>query len=291
MIKRRKLEFSQAVFVFILTLAMMATFLPLYYIAINSISNGKYVLSGQVTLWPKGINIEPYRVILGDKLFLRSYANTIVYTLTGTIINLVLTTLCAYPLSIGKLFGHKFFTLMIVFTMLFNGGIIPRYLMMHQFNMIDTIWAIVLPGAINTWNMIILRTYFSGIDSGVRESALIDGANDFVILLRIIVPLCVPVYAALTIFYMVGHWNSYFGALIYLNDRTKYPLQLILRNMTVEGNLTDFNQSMGSENDFFVMEQNLKYAAIMVATLPIVMIYPFVQKYFVKGIMVGSIKG
>jgi putative aldouronate transport system permease protein len=267
------------------------TLYPLYYVAINSISNSLMVNRREVNFIPKGVNLESYRIVLSDPMILRAYANTILYTSVGTTINLILTAMCAYPLSIRGFFGRKQFTFYVVFTMLFSGGLIPRYLVVRSLGMLDTIWSLVLPTAVSAWYMFIMRTYFAGIPDSLRESAFMDGANDIVVMVKIIIPLSMPVLAALTIFYSVGHWNSFFASLIYINSSKKYPLQIILRNIVISHQLSAFDSDIGEGSDFLVGEQTIKYAVIMVSTLPILFVYPFMQRHFAKGIQIGAVKG
>jgi putative aldouronate transport system permease protein len=274
-----------------LALAILATLYPLWYIAVNSLSGSSFVIAGSVYLLPRGLNVESYRAVLRNSAVLRSCVNTLLYTAVGTVLNLVLTAMCAYPLSIHGFLGRRPFTLLIVFTMLFSGGLIPRYLVVQSLGLIDTLWAVVLPTAVSTWYMFIMRTYFTTIPQSLRESAFIDGASDVRVMLSLVLPLSTPVIAALTVFYSVGHWNSFFPALIYLNSKQKYPLQLILRNYTIGGELQQFNSSIGDGSDFVVGEQTIKYAVIMVSTLPIILVYPFMQRHFVKGITIGAVKG
>ena len=282
--------FQASVYI-IVGLVMIACLYPFYYIAIVSVSNGMDVMKGLVKLFPVGLNFESYKIVLKDPNIGRSYINTIVYTIVGTAGNILFTTLCAYPLSRKKFYGRNAFTMMIVFTMFFGGGMIPSYLVVQNLHMINTIWALVLPGAISTYNMIIMRTFFTGIPESLNESAYIDGANDIQIFSKIILPLSLPVIATMVLFYSVDHWNSFFGALLYINEKKKLPLQLVIRNMVIAGDLADQNASMGAATNFVTTDTTIKYALIMVSTLPILIIYPFVQKYFVKGVMVGSLKG
>lgn len=282
--------FEWAVYILVI-LIMIACFYPVYYIAIVSISNGKAVMNNLIKLYPIGINFKSYEIVLKDPNIGTAYANTIFYTIFGTFINIIFTTLCAYPLSRKRFFGRKFFTLMIVFTMFFNGGLIPTYLVVQNMHMLNSVWALVLPIAINTYNMIIMRTFFIGIPESLHESAYIDGANDIQIFYKIVLPLSLPVIATMVLFYSVGHWNSFFSALIYINEKKKLPLQVILRNMVVSGDLENETTSMGAATNFVTIDTTIKYSLIMVSTLPILIIYPFTQKYFVKGAMVGSVKG
>ena len=244
------------------------TLYPFWYVAIISLSDGKAVLAGKVVLWPVDFTLESYKLALSDA-----------------------SILCAYPLSRPKFIGKGVVMKMIVFTMFFSGGMIPTYLVVNQLNMIDTIWAMILPGAISTYNMIVIRTFFMSIPESLNESASLDGANDLQILLRIVIPCSLPIIATMLLFYAVGHWNSYMNALLYLNKKALQPLQSILRNMVVDGQLTGSTTDVGGGSSFAVIETTLKYSVIIISTLPILLIYPFVQKYFVKGVMIGSVKG
>ena len=277
--------------VIFMLLFLLVTLYPFWYVVIVSLSDGKAVLSGQVSLWPVDITLDTYRVVLRDSSIITGFKNTVIYTSLGTFINLVCTSLCAYPLSRPDLLGKKQVMGMIVFTMFFSGGMIPAYLVMNQMQLIDTIWAMVLPGAISTYNMIVMRTFFMGIPESLHESACLDGANDWQVLVRIVLPLSMPIMATMLLFYAVGHWNSYMNALLYLNSKSLFPLQSILRNMVVDGQLSEAQTQVGGGSSFTVIETTMKYATIVVSTLPILLIYPFVQKYFVKGVMIGSIKG
>ncbi|WP_235885342.1 carbohydrate ABC transporter permease [Paenibacillus cymbidii] len=269
---------------------VFATFYPLYYIFVVSVSNGSAVMRGDVAFWPHGFNWDTYRLIFKDPSIVRSYGNTILYTTVGTAINLICTALCAYPLSKKDFYGRSVFTLLIVFTMFFSGGLIPSYLLVQKLGMLNSIWALVIPGAISVWNMIIMRTFFQGIPAELYDSAQIDGANELTSLVRITLPLSKPIMATMAMFYAVGHWNSFFPAMIYLDEKVKFPLQIVLRNMVVMGEMSSQSQEI-SGVFASVTATNIKYAVIVIAVLPIVMIYPFVQKYFIKGTMIGSLKG
>ncbi|MDF2659923.1 MAG: lplC5 [Paenibacillus sp.] len=269
---------------------VFATFYPLFYIFIVSVSDGSAVMRGEVKFWPKGFNWDTYSLIFKDPSIVRSYGNTFLYTAVGTLINLVCTALCAYPLSKKDFYGRSAFTLMIVITMFFSGGLIPTYLLVQKLGMLNTMWALVIPGAISVWNMIIMRTFFQGIPAELYDSAHIDGAGELKALVRITLPLSKPIMTTLGMFYAVGHWNSFFPAMIYLDEKAKFPLQIILRNMVLMGEMS--NQSQEISGVFAaVTATNIKYAVIIIAVLPIVMVYPFIQKYFIKGAMVGSLKG
>ena len=278
----------------LLVLVMLVVLYPLYFIVIASFSDPLEVLSGHVVFFPKKVSLEAYKMVFRDAQILTGYRNTIFYTLLGTAVNIVLTVLAAYPLSRRDLAGGKFFTVMLAVTMFFSGGLIPTYLMVsNTLHLLDTIWAMILPGAISVWNVIIVRTYFqTSIPPELSEAAMVDGCSDFMLLAKVILPLSMPVLAVMVLFYGVAHWNSFFNALIYLNDKALYPLQLILRSILVQNTMSeDMLAEVDSLANRQVMAETIKYALIVVASAPIIAVYPFLQKYFVKGIMVGAIKG
>ncbi|MDF2814385.1 MAG: lplC5 [Paenibacillus sp.] len=269
---------------------IFVTFYPLYHIFVVSISDGHSVLRGEVNFWPVGPNLDTYRLLLHDSAILRSYGNTILYTSVGTLVNLCCTILCAYPLSKKEFYGRSFFTLMIVFTMFFSGGLIPSYLLVQKLHMMNTMWALIVPGAISAWNMIVMRTFFQGLPNELFESARMDGANEWLVLWRIVLPLSLPIIATISMFYAVGHWNSFFPALIYLDEKAKYPVQILLRNIVVMGQMSEQSQELSGPYAA-VTSTNIKYAVIMIVVAPIIAVYPFIQKYFIKGVMIGSLKG
>lgn len=274
----------------IMILVVLATLYPFYYLTIVSLSHGNAVLRGDVRLWPVGLTLESYALVFHDPAVPRSLMNSVRYTAVGTLINLVMTSLCAYPLARPRFSGRKVLTWVVSLTMFFSGGLIPLYLVVMQLGIKNSMWALVLPWAINVWNMFILRTGFQQIPEEVYEAATIDGANDLQTMVQVILPLSKPVLATLLMFYAVGHWNEFFNALIFLDDRNLYPIQLVMRNIVILGQFEQTNQ-LGAAADFAVVEQTLRYATIMVSTLPILAVYPFVQKYFVRGVMIGAIKG
>ncbi|TXK84931.1 carbohydrate ABC transporter permease [Paenibacillus sp. N3.4] len=277
----------------IFMLAMIfITLYPLYYMGIISISSGSSVSSGEVFWRPIDINFKAYSVIFNDPAIVRSYGNTFFYTAAGVLINLAMTALCAYPLSRKHMYGRSFFALFVVFTMFFDGGLIPRYMVVHALGMVNTIWAILIPTAINVFNMILMRTFFEDIPEALHESAIMDGAGEFRVFTKIVLPLSLPVMATMFLFYAVAHWNSFFPALIYLNEKNLYPMQIILRNIVISGDMATQSAQLGAaEAGLAVMTENIKYACVFVAILPVLVIYPFVQKYFVQGAMLGSVKG
>jgi putative aldouronate transport system permease protein len=279
------------VFVFALILITLSVIYPLVYVLSASVSNPEYVVTGRMWLFPVDFTWDGYDKVFHNRDILTGYGNTILYTLVGTAINLVMTVLAAYPLSRRDFAGRGIITALIVFTMFFSGGLIPTYLLIKKLHMINTMWALVVPGAVSVWNIIIMRTFFqTGIPNEIQESAAIDGCNNRQLLIRIVLPLSMPIIAVMILFYSVGHWNAYFSALIYLNDRAKYPLQLILREILVKEEMSEMQQASFTVKNILEKE-TIKYAAVIVANLPILMLYPFLQKYFVKGVLVGAIKG
>ena len=265
---------------------------PIYYMFIISISDGYAVLRGEVKFFPVGINFSSYKAVLESPDIPKSYLNTVIYTVVGTFINVAMTAMCAYPLSRKKFFGRNVFAFMIIFTMFFDAGMIANFMVVDQLNLTNKIWAIVLPGAINAWYMVIMRTFFQQSPEEIYESAHLDGAGDFVIFGKIVLPLSVPTIMTMVLFYAVGHWNSWFNALIYLDDKAKYPVQLIMRNIVLSGETEALSSSAASmSQDVGIVATNVKYAVVFVTMLPILLVYPFIQKYFVKGIMVGALKG
>lgn len=284
--KKRKVT-ALDVFLYVCMLGLMAAIIfPLLHVLAVSLSSSSYVMAGKVSIFPKGITTKMYQLILEDGKFLRAYVNTVVYTALGTAIALITTAMGAYALSRRQLVGQKLYTALITFTMFFSGGLIPTFLTLKSYHMLDTIWAIVLPGAVSTWNLIIMRSFFVSYPKEIIESGMIDGLNDASVFFRLILPTSKAILATIGLYYAVGYWNSYLPALIYLNDSTKYPVQMLLRQMLVSA-ATQMNEL----SDTLIVEESLKYASIVVTALPIICVYPFIQKYFVKGTMVGSIKG
>lgn len=266
---------------------------PLYYIYINSVSGGAYVGANQVILYPKGFTTYAYSIVFQNAAIVRSFFNSVFYTAAGTLLSVLLSALCAYPLSRKDFYGRKIFTAVILFTMFFNGGIIPLFLTVTDLHIYNTVWAILLPSCISVYNVIVMRTFFQSISFEMTESAYIDGANDWVIFQKIIIPLSKPILATMILFYGVANWNSFYNALMFLNDKLLYPLQLVLRSIVIEGSTTEMAYMASSEGSLSVPidTKSIKYAVTAVTTLPLILVYPFVFKYFEKGVMVGSVKG
>ncbi|GAA0383331.1 carbohydrate ABC transporter permease [Paenibacillus motobuensis] len=263
------------------------TVYPIVYIFSISISDTAAVVQGKITLFPKGINFDAYLDVLKDKRIPRAYLNTIFYTGFGTFINLALTAIAAYPLSRPNFIWRKYWMFGIVLTMFLNPGIIPNYLIVQGLGLTDTVWALVIPNAIWTMELIILKSFYEGMSDQVREAALIDGASEYRILFNIVIPLSKPALASIALFYFMGHWNSYFLPMIYLNDSTLYPLQVVLRDMLIfdEGNRSSLVDAAA------LAPQAKKNATIILSMIPVLMIYPFAQKYFASGVMIGAEKG
>jgi putative aldouronate transport system permease protein len=267
-----------------------ATLYPFLYMAAVSLSKDVYVIRGEVGLWPKGFNLNMYKLVLGDPKIWTAYKNTIIYTALGTLISLAVTSTGAYALSRRDMKFNRAFTMLVVFTMFFSGGMIPTFLVVRSLNLIDTVWGMVLPAAVNTWNLIIMRTFFIGIPKEIEESGRIDGLTDIGIFARLVAPLSRAAFATIGLFYAVGMWNNFMLPLLYLRDADLFPLQVLLRNLVLAGNVMsgDVTRIGGDE---LIVEDSLKFATIMVSTLPILLVYPFIQKYFVKGVMIGAVKG
>ena len=288
---RRVFEIFNVVFMICLSIVMLY---PFIFVLSASLSGNAYVAAGQVTLLPKGFNLRAYEAVLGNKVVSRAYGNTILYTVVGTAVNLIITMLGAYPLSRPDFYGKNVFTFFIAVTMIFSGGLIPNFLVVRGLGLYNSMWALILPGALSTMNMIIMRTFFQGIPDALEEAATIDGCSDMQILVKIILPLSIPSIMTIGMFYAVGHWNSWFSAMIYLQDSQKYPLQLVLRSIVLQNQVNDLLSAQAGttiEESTNLIAETIKYAVIMVAVIPILCVYPFIQKYFVKGTMVGSIKG
>jgi len=264
---------------------------PLLFVVSASFSSPASVMNGEIWLLPKGLTLEPYRLVFENESIWRGYYNTIIYTAIGTLINIIMTVLAAYPLSRKDLPGYQFIMIIIVFTMFFNGGLIPLYLLVRDLGMANTMWALIIPSAISTYNLIIMRTFFhSTIPNAIQESAFMDGCSNTRLLLNIVLPLSKPILAVMVLFYAVAHWNAYFAALIYLRDRELYPLQLILREILIQNQTNEITIEAGIAEKLLIGE-SMKYAVIIVSSIPVLVLYPFIQKYFVKGVMIGSIKG
>jgi len=276
----------------IIGLAAFTTVLPILYIIFNSFATELELQTRSMFVIPQTWSLDAYKYIFASNKLLRAFGNSVLITVCGTLINLFFTVTMAYPLSKKFLRGRTPLLNMIIFSMFFSGGMIPGYVVVSSWlGLRGTYWALLLPGAISAYNMMIVKNFFQGIPAELEESASLDGCNDVGILWKIVLPLSLPVLATFGLFYAVGHWNSYFPAMIYLTDDKMYPLQLILRNIIVTAESSASDMSLMDPNFVEPPKQSIKMAVIVVATVPIMCVYPFLQKYFVKGVMVGALKG
>lgn len=287
----KKDKFFNFMIYFLLVLFALTIIIPLLYVLANSLSNYIDVYNGNVFLIPRHIDFEVYKIVLSNDYILKGYRNTIIYTILGTIISLILTFSAAYPLSRKDFKYKKAIMIIFLFTMFFQGGMIPTYIIVDSIGIKDTIWGFILPGALSVWNVIVTKTYLqSSIPFEMYEAAKIDGANDFKILIRIVLPLCKSIVAIMALFYAVGYWNSYFNSLLYLNDSNLFPLQRILSDIIIASDTSSMTGASGSLKDQGKMVESIKYVTIVISSAPILLLYPFVAKYFEKGVMIGSIK-
>lgn len=275
----------------IMIFMVIVCFYPFYYVLTCSLSDGEQLIGERgLMLLPKSFCLDAYRMVLSNPNIFTGYRNTLIVVVVGTVINLCMTSIGAFLLTRREFAIKGFLAYMMLFTMYFSGGMIPNYLMVSKtLHLQDSLWALILPGAINVYNLIVMRTNFAAIPPSLEESAKIDGANDFTVLVRIILPLSKPIIAVMVLFYGVAHWNAWFNAMLYIRSRGLYPLQLILREILLLNSTEAMMEDVGG--DKYYIGESIKYATIIVATVPILCIYPLVQKYFVKGIMIGAVKG
>ncbi|MFE5317715.1 carbohydrate ABC transporter permease [Paenibacillus sp. NPDC056579] len=270
----------------------LLTLFPIYYVFIMSLTPmAEVVRNGGFVLWPETFTMEAYKVIFSSPVVPQALKITVIITLLGTFLNLAVTMLLAYPLSKKYIPGRSVILMLIVFTMLFSGGLIPLYIVVKSMGLLDTIWSLVIPGLVSTFNLLIMKTYFENLPQEVEEAACVDGCGELQTLLRIILPLSMPIIATLGLFYGVTHWNAYFSGIMYLSDRTLYPIQVVLRNMIQSPAISQELQVMNPIVMQTLPPETIKMATVTVAILPVLLIYPFVQKYFIKGMLIGAIKG
>ena len=286
---REKFGLFDLVIHIVLLVIMVCILYPLLHIVAVSFSNSYEVMANNVYILPKGFNLDSYTYLLGNSKVLNSFKNSVFYTILGTFINLLFTTLMAYPLSKSKLVGRNFFLKMVVFTMFFSGGTIPTFMLVKDLKMIDTVWSLVLPNAIWTMEMLILVSFFRSLPQSLFESAYLDGASEYRIFWQIAIPLSKASIASIAMFYFMGHWNSYFLPMLYLNTSAKFPLQLVLRSMLLEDSESISVQAAVVGNAITPM--GVKNAVSFITMVPVMLVYLFVQKYCVRGVLIGSIKG
>ncbi|WP_334074642.1 MULTISPECIES: carbohydrate ABC transporter permease [Paenibacillus] len=277
--------FNAAIYVILVLIAVAAVFPLLYVISMSLTPYSEVVKNGGFIVLPRKISFEAYERIFADPALGRSMLVTVIVTVGGTLVNMLFTTLAAYPLSRRNLPGRTFFLLYMVFTMLFSGGLIPTYLVIQSLGMLNTLWALIIPGAIATFNVLILKSFFETLPEELFESARIDGAREFRILWQVAVPLSLPSMMTVGLFYMVGHWNSFFSAVLYITDTDLNPLQVVIRNMLL------LTQSSELQAEITVPTAAMQMAAVIAGSLPIIAVYPFIQKHFTKGMLLGAVKG
>jgi putative aldouronate transport system permease protein len=288
MIKSQESKYLDYIFVIICLGVIFVCLLPMINIVARSLSSAEYLIRNEVALWPKGFNLDAYKYVLEDSKYTWSLIWTAILTVVGTILSLFMTTICAYPLTYDKLKGRKFISTLILFTMYFNAGTIPMYLLLKDIHLLNNPLVLIIPYCLSVFNMILMRNYFYTIPDSLRESAEIDGAGPFRILISIYLPLSTPVIATLALFYAVGRWNGFSDALMFMNKREYYPIQLLLYNLinaisNIETYSTEGFNTPG-------LSESIKAAAIMFATIPILLVYPWLQRYFISGVTLGAIK-
>ncbi|TBL70735.1 carbohydrate ABC transporter permease [Paenibacillus thalictri] len=277
--------------ILLLGLITLIVLYPLIFVLSASFSNPAYILEGRLWLWPKGLTLTSYERVFQNPFVITGYLNTLRYTLIGTTLNVVLTICAAYPLSRKDFAGRGAFTVYFTVTMFFSGGLIPTYLLIKSLGLINSFWAVILPGAVSMWNIIIMRTFFQNIPVEIQESAHMDGCSNLRLLVRIVLPLSLPVVAVMVLFYGVGHWNAFFNALMYVSEAGKHPLQLVMRGILLQNQMGAMVGASEGSVEQIVAGEGVKYAIIVVASAPILVLYPLLQRYFVKGVMIGAIKG
>ncbi|CDD46758.1 aBC-type sugar transport system permease component [Firmicutes bacterium CAG:534] len=288
MIKSKSAKLGDWIFVLICVLVSIVCLLPMLNLLARSLSSSEFLIKREVYLWPKGWSVSAYSMVLGDIKYIKAFFWTVFLTIVCTVFSLTMTTLCAYPLIFENLKGRSLFNIIITITMFFNAGTIPNYLLMKQLGLLNQPLVLIVPSCLSVYNMIIMRSFFYGIPDSLRESAEIDGASFIKILTSIYVPLSKPVFATLALFYAVGRWNGYSDALMFMNNKDYYPLQLLLYNI-----LNNINQvEVATQEGFSTpgLSESLKAAIVMFSTVPILLIYPWLQKYFIHGVTVGAVK-
>lgn len=276
----------------IIAFLVLITVLPMGYILIASFMDPQVLANQGISLNPQDWTVDGYKRVLGDNAILRGFINSLIYSTAFAVLTVIISVLTAYPLSKKDLVGRRWINYFLIFTMFFGGGLVPTYLLIRNLGMLNTMWSIIVPGAVNVWNIILARTYFQGLPDELVEAAVIDGANDFQIFLKIMLPLAKPIMFVLFLYAFVGQWNSYFDAMIYIKDPNLAPLQLVLRNILIQSEVSqNMIGAQAAMNEMKKIAEMIKYATIIISSLPLIVMYPFFQKYFDKGIMAGSLKG
>ncbi len=289
MIKSKSTKMGDLIIAFLCFLVILVCLLPLINVLSRSLSSAEALIRGEVTLWPKGLNFDSYRLVFNDSKYVVSLGWTAILTVICTIVSMVMTTICAFPLTYDKLKGRKVINTLIIFTMYFNAGTIPNYLLLKDMDLINKPLVLIIPGCLSVFNMIIMRSFLYGIPESLRESAEIDGAGPIRTLINIYLPLSTSVIATLSLFYAVGRWNGFSDALMYMNDRKYYPIQLLLYNIINNVSSIEVSSQEGFTKPG--LSDGLKAATVMFATVPILMVYPWLQRYFITGVTIGAVKG
>lgn len=275
----------------IMAIITLVTIYPFWHVVMYSISDSVKAMDGGLFIIPRGFSLANYAAMLKNNSIYLAYWNSILVTVVGTIINIILTATLAYPLSIKRFKGRNAISMMVFFTMLFSGGMIPTYILIDELNLLDSMWALILPTAISAWNLFIMKNFFQSIPPSLEESASLDGATPLRILVTIILPVSMPIIATMAVFYGVVHWNSYFNVILYINSQSKQTLPVFLRILLNSTAMDQVSSSNSATDVTAISQEGIKMAVIVAAVLPILVVYPFIQKYYVKGIMVGSVKG
>jgi putative aldouronate transport system permease protein len=285
---KRKIDIVDVIVLIIVTIVIIVVTFPLLNVLSTSLSSSDQVIRGNVTFFPRGFSLETYKAIMKNGKIVRAYGNSFLYTISAMVISLILVTIMAYPLSRKFLPGRKIILSMVIFTMVFSGGLIPIYMLIQGLKLMNTMWALVLPWAIPAYEMFLLKNYFENIPEAMYEAATIDGANDFWILTKIFIPLAKPIFATLAIFFALNQWNSYMTPLMYITSQDKYPLQLILQNMLMQETAKSSTTAMEYAA---LTSQGMKSATIVISIIPLLVFYPFIQRYFIDGMYAGAVKG
>lgn len=274
-----------------LLLITLATLLPFVNVLSKSVSEEWAVISGKVGIFPVGFQLDTMKFVITSSQFIRSFAVSVLITVVGTVLSLCITAISAYPLSKRHLPGIGIVMLLFIFTMLFNGGIIPNYMLIRNLGLIDNLWSLILPSLVSVFNLLVMKSYFEGLPESLEESARMDGARTFTILFRILLPLSGPVLATIALFYAVSYWNEFFNAMIYINSSSLKPLQLYLRDIVLNASSATAGVEVTQDDMMNLSPDNVRSATVIASTIPILLLYPYLQKYFIKGVLIGSVKG
>ncbi|MHA6483465.1 carbohydrate ABC transporter permease [Paenibacillus sp. strain BS8-2] len=274
-----------------LVLLTIITLLPFLNVLAKSVSEEWAVISGKVGVFPVGFQLDSMKFVVTSKNFLRSFGISVFITVAGTFLSLLITAISAYPLSKRRLPGISTIMLLFIFTMLFNGGIIPNYMLIRNLGLIDNVWSLILPALVSVFNLLVIKSYFEGLPESLEESARIDGARTFTVLFRILLPLSGPVLATIALFYAVSYWNEFFSAMIYINDPALKPLQLYLREVVLNAASATAGIELSQDDMMNLSADNIRSATVIASTIPILLLYPYLQKHFIKGVLIGSVKG